>query len=200
MSEPSIDGVFMWRRRTAFLAILAGLVIGFAVVELQLKEPGYRGRKLSAWLAQLDLESSGTSQEAVYAIQVMGKKAFPTLLRMIRCTDPWWKRSALALNARQPFFRIPVTPSRVFRNRAVQGYTALGVRAKENVPELVRLLETESSSEVRSSAAAALGGIGPGAKTALPALLRAAHDQSAEVRRESLCALANIQMVSPGLR
>jgi len=117
---------------------------------------------------------------------------------MIRSTDPWWKRSAMALNARQPFFRIPVTPSSVFRNRAVQGYTALGPRAKQNVPELARLLETESSCQVRSSAAAALGGIGPEAKSAIPALIKATQDQNAEVRRESLWALANIRMVSPG--
>jgi HEAT repeat protein len=188
----------MWRRHTALFGILACLVIGFAVVELQLKEPGYRGRRLSGWLAQLDLESSRSSQEAVYAIQAIGTNAFPTLVRMIQSTDPWWKRRTLALNARQPFFRVPVTPSIVFRNRAVQAYSALGPRAKENIPELVRLLETESSCEVRSSAAAALGAIGPKAESAIPALFRATHDQSAEVRRESLWALANIRMVDPG--
>jgi len=184
----------MWRRHIAILAILASVIIGFVLIELQLKEPGYGGRKLSAWLADLDLESGRSSEEAVYAIRAMGTNAFQMLGSMIRSTDPWWKRNALALNARQPFFRIPVTPSSVFRNRAVQGYTELGPGAKQAVPDLIRMLETEPSCQVRSSIAAALGGIGPEARSAIPALMAASQDQSADVRRESLWALANIQL------
>src|SRR5262249_22572801 len=183
----------MWRRQAAILAILAGLIIGLVVTDLQLNEPGYRGRKLSAWLADLDLESRSSSKETLCAIQAIGTNAFPMLTRMVRSTDPWWKRRAMALNASQPLLRIPVTPSSVFRNRAVQGYTALGPRAAPNVPPLFYLLETQSPPNVRSSVAAALGGIRPQAKPAIPALLRATQDQSAEVRRESLWALVNIQ-------
>ena len=168
-------------------------MIGLVIIGLQLNEPGYRGRKLSGWLADLDLESRRSSEQTVFAIQAIGTNAFPMLNRMIRSTDPWWKRHAMAFNASQRLFRIPVTPSSVLRNRAVQGYTALGPRAKPNVPQLVHLLETESSAQVRSSVAAALGGIGPEAKSAIPALQKATQDLSAEVRKESLWALVNIQ-------
>jgi hypothetical protein len=183
---------------TIGVLMLTGLVLGFLVTEVQLKEPSYGGRHLSNWLALLDLESSRPSEQAVCAVQALGTNAFPVLMRMICSTDPMWKQALIALNARQPFLRVAVTPASVFRNRAIQGYIALGARAKNNVPALIHVLETESSPEVRASVAAALGGIGPGAKSAIPALLRATEDQSPDVRKESLWALANIRGWSLG--
>src|SRR3974390_1775551 len=154
----------MWRRHTTILVILAGFMLGFVAIAVRIKEPSYGGKPLASWLAELDLESSHPGQQAVCAVKHIGTNALPMLTSMIRSTDPLWKQGVLALDARQPFLRIPVTPSSVFRNRAVQGYMALGPRAKQNVPELIRLLETEASPQVRSSVAAALGGIGPEAK------------------------------------
>ena len=183
----------MRRRQAIATLVLAGLVLVVFVNKVLFAEPRYAGRNLSAWLADLDLESSHSGRAAVCAVQAIGTNAFPMLTAMIRSTDSWWKQKIMALNAGQPVFGIPVTPASVFRNRAVQGYVALGGRAKQNVPELIRLFEKESSCQVRSSIAAALGGIGPEAKGAVPLLIKATQDSSAEVRKESVWALANIR-------
>jgi HEAT repeat protein len=173
--------------------LITGLVLGFMVTEVRHKEPSYGGRRLSHWLAQLDLENSRPSEQAVCAVQAIGTNAFPLLMRMICSRDPLWKQALMTLNARQSLLRVAVTPASVFRDRAVEGYKALGARAKSNVPALVHLLETEPSPEVRSSVAAALGGIGPEARSAIPALMRATGDPSPDVRKESIWALANIR-------
>lgn len=186
------------RRRFVFVVLtLAGVLLGFGLAEVHFGEPRYGGKRLSAWLAQLDLESSPSSEQAQRAVQMIGTNSFPLLTRMIRSADPRWKRILFAFNARQGYLKVPVTPASVMRNRAVEGYMALGARAKPEVPVLMGLLESEPSSEIRSSVAAALGGIGPEARAAIPLLMRAAADNSADVRKESLWALANIQRWSP---
>ena len=187
----------MRRRFTIVVLVLVGVMLAVGVAEIHFGEPAYGGKRLSTWLAELDLETSRSSEQAQHAVQMIGTNSFPLLTRMIRSTDPRWKRTLVGLNARQRFLKIPVTPASMMRNRAVQGYLALGARAKQNVPALMDLLQREPSSEVRSSVAAALGVIGPEAQAAIPLLLRAAADQSADVRKESLWALANIQRWSP---
>jgi hypothetical protein len=187
----------MRRRFTIVVLMLVGVTLAIGLAEVRFGEPRYGGKRLSAWLAELDLETSRPSEPGLHAVQMIGTNSFPLLTRMIRSTDPRWKRAVLGLNAWQRFLKVPVLPASTMRNRAVQGYMALGARAKPNVPALMDLLQMDCSSEVRSSVAAALGGIGPEAAAAIPVLLRAASDKNAEVRKESLWALANIQRWSP---
>ncbi|HTL56486.1 MAG TPA: HEAT repeat domain-containing protein [Candidatus Limnocylindrales bacterium] len=185
-------------RYTIGVLISLGWVLAAILVGLYLREPHWQGRSLSAWLSDLDVESSRPQAPAVAAIQGIGTNALPQLNRMLCAMDPGWKRALIGFNYRQSIFEIPITPARVLRNRAIQGYTALGPRAKSSIPTLIQLLESEASAQVRSGAAAALGGIGPEAKTAVPVLARALKDPNSEVRKESLSALANIQRWSPG--
>ena len=180
------------RRRAEGVLICLSVVLAFAVWRLELREPRYNGRTLSAWLSDLDLESARPQPPAVAAIQTMGTNAFPQLDRMLCSTDPGWKQALLVVNRRQSFFQLPITPARVLRNRAIQAYTAMGARAKSNVPSLIRLLDSKRA-EVRASVAAALGGIGPEAKEAIPVLVRATQDMNPQVQKESVLALANIQ-------
>ncbi len=135
--------------------------------------------------------------QAVRAVRTIGTNSFLWLAKMIRTTDPLWKRVLLAINARQSRLHLPVTPASVVRARAVEGYTTLGRAANENVPVLIQMMRSETSPEVRACIAAALGGIGPGAKAAIPVLEQAAEDKNAEVRRNAVYALANIQMWTP---
>jgi len=184
-----------WRYFASAL-ILAGLVLGCLLAEPKVNDPLCRGRRLSAWLIELDLENR-TAEPARTVIQDLGTNAFPALTSMLQFKDSLWRRGLLSFNSFQSVIQLPVTPACSIRNRAVQGYLALGRRGKENVPTLIGLLESDSSPEVRSSVAAALGAIGPEARAAIPVLSRAAHDKSPLVRTESVSALANIQGWSP---
>ena len=191
-----LDSLMRWRYSVG-VPVGAAFVLGWLILQHRNQEPSYGGKSLSAWLIDLDLEKSGTTDRALRAVQAIGTDAFPTLTRMIRFQDPLWRQGLMALNARQSLFQLPVTPASVIRNRALQGYTALGARAQGNVPTLIGLLQTESSASIRSSVAAALGSIGPAAAAAIPALVKAADDPDPNVRRECLWALANIQRWSP---
>jgi HEAT repeat protein len=161
------------------------------------REPRYADRPLSAWLADLDLANPHSPESATSAIRALGTNSFPCLTKMLRERDPPWKRAAMWLNDSQSLVRFPVTPARVIRNRAVQGYVALGLQAVGKVPELVGLMESEKSAEVRAAVAAALGGLGRGASAAIPALLKATQDPNKELRDSALLALANIRMWNP---
>lgn len=185
------------RRRRIGLAL--ALIVGAGVVGLFIwpREPRYEGRSLSAWLADLDLESTHSEGRPVEALRAIGTNAFPWLRRMLRSKGPVWERALVSFDAGQSLVQLPVTPDNVVRNRAIRGYHALGAAAKDDVPLLVHLLETERTPQVRSSVALALGNIGPAAKAALPALQRATTDPNNDVRRNAIWAVANIKMWAP---
>jgi HEAT repeat protein len=68
----------------------------------------------------------------------------------------------------------------------------IGPAAKEAVPALIAVLKDEDS-ELRASAATALGGIGPAAKEAVPALSVALKDKDKRVREIAASALRKIR-------
>ena len=59
------------------------------------------------------------------------------------------------------------------------------------IMDLIQALQ-DKSSNVRLTAAEALGNIGQGAKDAVPALIQALQDESSNVRRHATEALGNI--------
>jgi HEAT repeat protein len=120
---------------------------------------------------------------------------------MVRATDPAWKRAVIAFNAKQHLLHISVTPAGVIRSDAVEGYRALGGLAKDNVPMLIRLLDSEPSMQVRCSIALALGALGPEAKAAIPALAKAANEKDLQLRLSATTAIMNVQSWSdPAVR
>jgi hypothetical protein len=185
------------RVQIAVAVLLVAIVVIIVWQVLGVREPSYGGKPLSQWLADLDLGSSDSPDKAAQAVRLIGTNSFPWLTEMLRVTDPIWKQAVIAVNAKQSIIRLPVTPASMVRARAVDGYNALGSGAKDNVPKLVQMMDSETSPQVRSCVAAALGAIGPGAKAAIPALLKAADDKNAEVCKHARLALANIQMWIP---
>jgi len=152
---------------------------------------------LSNWLADLESGSARASELAMKAVRAIGTNSFPALQRMLQATDPSWKKGLMDFNARQSLIQIRLLPASVIRYRAVEGYRALGAAAKQQVSALILMLESESNAEVRSDIAAALGEIGPEAKPAIPALMKAAQDPNQTLRFSAVFALANIQRFSP---
>jgi HEAT repeat protein len=113
---------------------------------------------------------------------------------MLCARNSVWTKAAILFNSKQTLLRLPATPSTVTQARALQGFSALGSLAEPSVPQLVQILEAEPSPQVRAYVALALGQIGRGARSATPALRRAADDKNEEVRRSAVSALINIQM------
>src|SRR5262245_36079920 len=153
-------------------------------------EPRYEGRSLSAWLADLDLESPKSQEKPAQAVRAIGTNALPWLRKMLVSKSPVWERTSVAVNANQSLIQFSVTPDNVVRNRALRGYSALGNQAKCDVPHLIELMESESSPQVRSYIALALGNIGPAASEAIPVLERATLDKNEEVHKNAVSALA----------
>jgi hypothetical protein len=189
----------MRKRIQVALAVLILAVAGTIARQVAVvREPGYGGKRLSAWLADLDIGSSNSTERAGQAVRAIGTNSFPWLTRMLCASDPMWKQAVMAFNAKQSLVRVPVTSASVVRFRAVQGYNVLGRLAKDNVPALIRIMEADTSSQVRSCVAAALGGIGPEAKAAIPVLWKAVESKDAGLRKSAIAALSNIQRFDDG--
>ena len=180
---------------------MASALLGVVVCQaLRQREPVYQGKCLSSWLADLDLGSSCSPESATLAVRTIGTNGLPVLVTMVTTRDPLWKRGLITFNARQSVIQLRISEANVVRHRAVQGYGALGAAAKDAVAALIQIMDTEVSVEVREDVAAALGAIGPEAKSAIPVLLKATRDPNPELRRRALFALADIQRWDDGLR
>lgn len=188
----------MGKRLAPVVAALAGVMVVIIFWQLlRQHEPAYGGKRLNAWLADLDLGASEPSQkaaEAVRAIRVIGTNSFPWLIEMLRADESAWRRTAMDFNVSQNLIRLPVMPASLIRARAIEGYTALGPAAGEAVPGLIELMDSRNSPQVRAYTASALGRIGLGARAAIPILQKAAADRNADVSKSARLALANIQM------
>ena len=182
------------RRVQLVIAILAMCLLGVVVWQaLYFGEPRCQGKRLSAWLADLDLQSANSPEKALQAVRAIGTNGFPALLRMVSATDSFWKRELLAINERQSIISVQLSRAAVCRHRAVQGYSALGAAAKGAVAGLIKVLESEKSAEVRMDLVSALAAIGPEARPAIPVLLKMVNDPNPQLRKRVLFALADIQ-------
>ncbi len=187
------------RRPFLLLGAVSLVLAGGLALLLALKpvEPYYQGRALGRWLADLDLSTSSADQatrlEAQRAVRAMGTNALPRLAYMIRARDSIWRAGLLKALSHQSLLNLQLTPASTVRSRAVQGYYVLGAAADPGVPVLIQMLESERSPQVRSCVVLALGNIGPAARSAIPALVKACSDPDPEVRHNASSALANIQ-------
>ena len=174
--------------------VILGLLVWFG---FHPREPVHEGKRLSQWLAELDLrnpENATARTEAVKAVRAIGTNALPQLTRMLCARDSVWAKAMVHFNSTQALLRLPATPSTVIQARGLQGFSALGSLAQPCVPRLVQILEAEPSPQVRAYVALALGQVGRAARAAMPALRRAVDDKNEEVRRSAVSALINIQM------
>jgi hypothetical protein len=178
--------------RVIALAAIAVLIIVF----LWPREPSYQGKGLGRWLAELEDDASARSaqDQAVEAVRVIGTNALPRLTEMLCAQDSLLRRVLLQLGARSLVARLQIQSSRRLQNRGLLGYQALGNAATVYLPVLIRLMDDpRSPPQAKAYVALALGHMGREARTAIPALARAALDKDQELRLNSILALANIQ-------
>jgi len=164
-------------------------------------EPACQGRKLSVWLQELvalglegpPLESDPPArraweerhQSAVAAVQTIGPKALPYLLRWLRAAPkPSPLRDKLqALLEKQSLIKITLPYQSYHGEQAIAGFEALGAIATPALPQLKELLLDPTYSEV---AAASLYAIGP---AALPVLSSALTNKDYRVQYHALQSL-----------
>ena len=156
-------------------------------------EPTYNGKPLSFWLLQLTdaPTNAGTYREAHAAVRAVGTNSFPTLLQMLRAHDSPLKTKVLTWASDIRLLRFRYTNPGVINNRAMRGFYVLGPGGAGAVPELSKILDQKISPGSENCTALSLGYIGPDAKTAMPALLRAAPI------RKRACAVMALKMIDP---
>lgn len=171
----------MAKRNRMIIAILAAMLLVLPLwtsLPRPVPEPVYDGKPLGEWLVQLkDADKQIERDQAALAVRHIGTNAIPTLLLMLRSEESSFKSKFLAFRHGwyDPFgwhfsFGGPANSLA----RAEAGFHELGPDAVIAAPELAKILDENRSHELERRTASILGNIGPGAKAAVPALLRAA--------------------------
>jgi hypothetical protein len=156
------------------MLLLAGAA-GIALLALRpAPEPVYQGKRLSVWLhgyEGLNMINMDRRRETTEAVRNMGTNVIPFLLRRLRQTDSSFNNRLLQLLAKQHIVKISYTPARDLNLEAEEAFNALGARASNAVPELIRIYSGNISKDSQWTVAASLGSIGPAASNAVPLLL-----------------------------
>ncbi len=216
-------------RRRIIAGLLILVVIAIAIWMLRPKEPSYNGKRLSVWLDDQHWVEGGRielSQESVQAVRAIGTNAIPFLMAMIQCKDSkakmWIAARVWRLSFIHDYFPFNATKQR----RAMYGFRALGLEAKQAFPELAGLVfhssengifinalteadaetitliansVTDSDSEVRQRAVHALGCLRQAPQISLPALTKALSDSNSDVRATAAGSLGPYQSQAAGL-
>ncbi len=178
-----------------FLLLLSGFTLGYL---LWPREPQFGGRKLSAWLqdlAELDEQRPPQNQQELWrawelrrqspvaAVQSIGPKALPWLLRWVR-SAPNPASSAHKLNQWVSGTLHVALPEKVDRcDLAIAGFDALGTSAAPAVPELTRMLLRPRDHYRSMGCLSCLYAIG---QPALPALARALTNADGGLQKETI--------------
>jgi hypothetical protein len=119
----------------------------------------YDGRTFDQWLRDCDGSGSAQDHAAREAIRGIGTNGIPLLISRLNGRDSTWALWARKLAARQSVVRFSFVEARETRERAIEGFAALGPLAIPVVPELMRLV-VEHTNE---SAVIAISMLGRGA-------------------------------------
>ena len=169
----------------------AGVVLAAAAASLtvreavQGREPDFRGEPLTYWLTGYDTPQGGLAwRMADAAVLAAGTNAIPTLLRMYRESDSAlgqvadgqtaFKRVS-AVSAGIAYPGVPAGAALRHHLEASFAFQALGAVASNAVPALIPIFQENyfASPAVHHGILEAIGGIGPAARDAVPALLSA---------------------------
>lgn len=174
------------------LGAVAVVMVFFAVTAVVFpREPVYEGRRLSAWLRDLD-SSRGTGINvelpARQAVKHLGTNALPFLLRMLKSQDPEWKSQSVTWLQDTCDLDLSGSLAEAQRQRALRGFQALGRVAEPAIPEL-RALTFGNDSLVALHALEALRGIG--GPRVLPVLFETLNHTNPPLRAEAIAALGS---------
>jgi ribosomal protein L7/L12 len=188
-------------------------------------EPQYQGRRVSAWVRDLQGKSAADREKAEAALRQIGTNALPVLRRQLHLQDSALKLALVRFVWRQDRVRLRVMLARGWNVRAALACGILGPGAQPLIPDLLELSKrdfvgfevavsalsqigeaaipqlkvalTHRNASVRQAAARALGAIGPKARDAVPTLIQSLHDADSQVRLNASAALGAIGVGSP---
>ena len=115
-----------------------GLVLAALVAILWPSEPKYRGKTLSNYLTQPDLNR----EEVAEAFREGGKDSWPIALRFLKADKASWNWRLRVLITKQPSVKIGLPPEPWYLSRIGSiGFEALGTNAAPAIPELAEMLK-----------------------------------------------------------
>jgi HEAT repeat protein len=181
---------------TARKRILASLVLlavfgllAWEILYSRVPDPIYVGKHLSYWVEHPEAEGAAKRNGAVRSA---GTNAIPLLLRFVRAHDSPARKTLIKLVRSQSFLRIHLYSDENRHDQAATGFEALGQKAQSAVPELMRIYNSNLSRNSQLQMLRLFGCIGPGAKEAIPLLIRATTNSDRSFRIQSIGALARI--------
>jgi hypothetical protein len=186
------------RNRTRILLALltVGVIGGVACWALKPREPEYNGKRLSAWLEQMDdaafefssinappVQTSPKWLEARDSVRHIGTNGIPTLLWMLERKDSPLMTNLEALAMKHGFistkyekniFIAPLMnykPAASVHHCADIGFQFLGADASNAVPDLICIYRENISTNSRIFTLESLGYIGSSAREVVPMLM-----------------------------
>jgi hypothetical protein len=169
------------RRNWLAAAALATLIgVGWLLLSSVESEPVYQGKRLSAWLAELEQEMprsnfSGTNGPAATAIQQIGTNAIPCLRRRLKAADSRLKTTMIAFASRHKWFNIRLTLADDLRRTAALATFCLGPRGSPLLPDIMSQFRSTNYAEA-FTATETMGRMGYCNPDTLPALLAALNE------------------------
>ena len=191
----------MNKRLRIVIGLLLASVFGLLVRQaLGPREPVFEGRTLTSWLERhvpdykvRPAQTLPGWKKADEALRSIGTNAFPTLLNMIRATDPPpVVLKLLQAAGRYRWTRINYRYAQSRNEEAEYAFLVLRTNAASAVPELIKIYEENISPSSQRCAALALGHIGPAAEAALPSLIRHFTHTNGDVRYYAVSAMLSI--------
>ena len=140
-------------QRARWLWIIAAIVFTSACALVFVsREPSYRGKSLSEWLAQLDASTNANRRmEATAAIREIGAAALPRLVDELRCHDSGLVVRLRSLVQRQKLVRWQFTTAMKRRVRAHAAFHELYEIGTPVAPQLASALsDTDADVRVRA--------------------------------------------------
>jgi len=169
-------------------------------------EPVYQAKRLSIWLrgydnptwmADRNVDPDAdigwlTDPQADEAVRGIGTNAIPILLKMLNARDTRLTLRLLALAQKQSLIRFDYVDADHRAIEAAYAFQALGVRASNAVPQLLKIYNDKTSLASRVNILTSLGYIGPRARAAIPLMLKATADTNEFICCTGLWSLASI--------
>lgn len=174
---------------------------------------GEMGATASSYSSQLlrllDDDDPEVREAASQALSQIGKPAVDVLIHALNSGNPIFLQSIVEILGKIGPSATPMlinslqsdSEQLLVRQYAAMGLARIGATDKRVVPALIATLDNENS-DLRRSAAEALGDIGPPAAAALQKLIALSSNQreNAVVREFSIAALARIAPLDPAVR
>jgi len=169
------------------IAVLAALTVLFP------REPMYHGKRLSAWLRDVENGGAVTTERSVHAreaLRQIGTNAVPCLLKMLRAQDPTWKTEAVGWLQDKCNIDWSFSLANSQWQRALAGFETLGGTAEPAIPDL-RAMISGADRDLAIRAMRALRGIS-GPQT-MPFFLEALRNTNLVMRGEAITVLGNFR-------